>query len=66
MKKSIRYTSNGIETATSVICNFFRTIAYLNMDNLVLWAKSEYNGDTVDKSRGMMEYWIDKDEVLFR
>jgi hypothetical protein len=29
------------------------------MENLVLWARYEYNGYTVNKSRGMMEYWND-------
>ena len=30
---------------------------YSNIENLVLWARSEITGCAVDKCRGMLEYW---------
>jgi len=32
-------------------------ILYSNIENLVLWARSEKIGSAVNKSRGKMEYW---------
>jgi len=30
---------------------------YSNLENLVLWARSELTGYAEEKCRGMMEYW---------
>jgi hypothetical protein len=33
------------------------SIFYSNLENLVLWARSELTGYAEEKCRGMMEYW---------
>jgi len=32
-------------------------VSYSNLENLVLWARSDQPGYAEDKCRGMMEYW---------
>jgi len=48
-----------VEETTAVKPSFIRAAFFLNIENLVLWARSEAIRlrRTVDKCLGVMEYW---------